>query len=179
MLNVAYRECAKRSPKVANGEHFRWQPAADRAESAQALFGRHRDQPYGGAETCSIISRGMAWSRCARWHRADRSSGALEITAPPHALDLARAAQQRDDRGRTAAIARLAPETGVHLGGTAAPHLYHAVADRPDGRDYRDQQHLGIVPQARGHGHSAWPRYRSIRAAGRPRGGVRANRIAG
>ena len=30
------------------------------------------------------------------------------------------------------------------------------MADQPDGRDYRDQQYLGIVPQAGGHGHSAW-----------------------
>src|SRR5258707_14384613 len=104
----------------------------------------------------------MAWSRCARWHRADRSSGALEITAPPHALDLARAAQQRDDRGRTAAIAGLAAETGVHLRGPAAPHLDHAVADQPDGRDHRDQRYLDVVPQAPGHRHSARRRYRSL-----------------
>src|SRR6266480_3525203 len=86
MLNVAYRECVKRSPNVANGEHFHRQSGADRAESAQALFGRHRDQPHGGAETRSIISRGMAWPRGARGHRADRSSGALETTAPPTPL---------------------------------------------------------------------------------------------
>src|SRR6266404_8646929 len=108
MLNVAYRECAKRSPDVANKGHFRSRSAADRTESAQALFGRHCDQPHGSAEACPIISRGMARSRCPRWHRAARSSRALQITAPPHALDLARAAQQRDDRGRTAAIAGLA-----------------------------------------------------------------------
>ena len=64
-----------------------------------------------------------------------------ETVAARHAADLACAAQQRDDRGRGAAIARLAAETGVHLGGAAAPHLDHALADPADGRDHRHQRH--------------------------------------
>ena len=103
--------------------------------------------------------------------------GSPEIVAPPHAADLARAAQQRDDRRRGAALARLAVETGVHLGGAAAPHLDHALADPADGRDHRHQRDLGVVSQARGDRDSARRRYRSLRAAGRSRRGVRGSRI--
>ena len=102
-----------------------------------------------------------------------------EIVAPSHAADLACAAQQRDDRGRAAAIARLALETGVHLGGAAAPHLDHALADPADGRDHRHQRYLGVVSQARGDGDSARRRYRSLCAAGRSRGRLRGSGIAG
>src|ERR1700694_6279220 len=121
----------------------------------------------------------MAWSRCARRHRADESSGSLEIMAAAQLPDLARAAQQRDDNRRAVEIARLAAETGIHLGGAAAPHLDHAVADQPDGRDHRDQRYLGVVSQAPGDGHSARCRYRWLRAALEPRGGVRGSGIAG
>ena len=49
---------ARNGARRADREHFRRQSAADRAESAQALFRRHRDQPDGGAETGADVSRG-------------------------------------------------------------------------------------------------------------------------
>jgi glycosyltransferase involved in cell wall biosynthesis len=81
--------------------------------------------------------------------------------AAAHAADLARAPQQRDDRGRAAAMARLAAEAGVHLGGAAASYLDHALADPADGRDHRHQRDLGVVPQATGDRHSPRRRYRT------------------
>ena len=122
-----------------------------------------------------------AWlgAACARRHRADGFCGSFETVAPPHAADLARAAQRRDDRGRIAARARLAAETRLHLGGAAASHLADALADPADGRGDRDLRTVGVVPQARGNGGDAWRRYRSLRAAGRSRGGVRGSRTAG
>src|ERR1700730_18916044 len=103
---------ARNGAACSNPEQFRRKPAAYRAESAQALFGRHRDQPHGGAETREKVSRGMAWSRCARWHRAAGNRGSRQIMVAAHAADLARAAQQRDDNRRAVAISRLAAEIG-------------------------------------------------------------------
>src|SRR5713101_6498809 len=59
------------------------------------------------------------------------------MVAPKQLPDLARAAQQRDDRWRIVAIARLAAEAGVHLGGAARSQLDHALADQEDGRNHR------------------------------------------
>src|SRR5712675_1726948 len=159
MINVAYRNARNGARTLPMGNM-----SADRLQ----LIVPNLHRRYSGV----TATNRMVAPKLARLFGAAWISGAVEIAAPPRALDLARAAQQRDDRGRTAAIARLAAETGVHLRGPAAPHLDHAVADRPDGRDHRDQRHLGLVPQAPGNRHSPWRRYRAIRAPGRSRGGV-------
>ena len=170
MLNVAYRKCAKRSP-TCRSRTF--------AANLQLIVPNLHRRYSGVTATNRMVAPKLARMFRAAWlgpmrPTASRGSvrGSPEIMAPPHALDLARAAQRRDDRGRVAARARLAAETGVHLGGAAASHLDHALADRADGRDHRDQRYFGVVSQAGGHGHYAWRRYRSLRAAGRSRGGV-------
>ena len=152
--------------------------AADRAESAQALFGRHRDQPRGVAKAGKDVSRGLARSRQARRHRGDGFWRFTEPVAAEGAADLARAAQRRDDRGPAAPSARLAAKTVVHLGGAASSHLADALADQPDGRGHRDLRHLGVVPQARGCRRDAWRRYRLLCATGRSRRGVCGSKIA-
>ena len=59
---------------------------------------------------------------------------------------------------------------------TSAAQRHHtladALADPADGRGHRHLRTLGVVSQARGDGGDAWRRYRSLRAAGRSRGGV-------
>src|SRR5207244_12860503 len=97
--------------------------ATDRAESAQALFGRHRDQPCGVAETRTNVSRGVAWFRQAPGHRGDGVFGFDETLAPSHAIDLACEAQRRDDCRRVAVRTGLAAEAGVHLRRAASPYL--------------------------------------------------------
>ncbi len=60
----------------------------------------------------------------------------------------------------------------VHLGRAAASHLADALADPADGRDHRDLRTVSLVSQARRHRGDAWRRHRSLRTAGRSRGGV-------
>ena len=80
--------------------------------------------------------------------------------------------------GAVAARARLAAEARVHLGGAAASHLADALADPADGRDHRNLRTVSLVSQARSHGGDAWRRHRSLRTAGRSRGGVCRSEIA-
>ena len=179
MLNVAYRKCAKRSLTCRSTNIS--------AGDLQLIVPNLHRRYSGVTATNRMVAPKLAKMFRAAWLGSDAPDGIArigiadlaEIVAPPHAADLARAAQQRDDRRRAAALARLAAETGVHLGGAAASQLDHALADPADGRDHRHQRYLGIVSQARGNRHSARRRYRSLRAAGRSRGGVRGSRIAG
>ena len=125
------------------------------ADNLQLIVPNLHRRYSGVTATNRMVAPKLAKMFRAAWLGPDAPDGiarigrrrSAEIVAPPHAADLACAAQQRDDRGRAAARARLAAETGVHLGGAAASHLDHALADPADGRDHRHQRHLGVVPQ--------------------------------
>src|SRR3954453_10771179 len=114
MLNVAYRDFRKRRWR---GE-FPRRSRSDRAKSAQALFRGHRDQPDGGAAAGKAVSRRVVRLRRAGGDRAPEWWRSPEVMAPQGPGDLARAPQQRDDRGRAVARARLAAQARLHLGGT-------------------------------------------------------------
>src|SRR6185312_17438109 len=93
---------------------------------------------------------------CSRWHGAHGRGRPPETMAPAHTLDLACAAQRRDDDRPVAARAGMAAETDIHLGRATAPHLDHALADPADGRDHRDIGYLRVLFEARSHRDPAW-----------------------
>ena len=98
------------------------------ADDLQLIVPNLHRRYSGVTATNRMVAPKLAKMFRAAWFGSDAPDGIArmgvadlaEIMAPPHAADLARAAQQRDDRGRAAALARLAVEAGVHLGGAAA-----------------------------------------------------------
>ena len=179
MLNVAYRNCR---------EIGAWRAAIENNSRRHLqLIVPNLHWRYSGV----TATNRMVAPKLAKMFRAAGSGpmrptasrgwgrGSDQIVAPPHAADLACAAQQRDDRGRAAALARLAVQTRLHLGGAAPSQLDHALADPADGRDHRHQRPLGVVSQARRPPSFRMASIPSLRAAGGSRGSVRGGRLPG
>src|SRR4030088_3340306 len=98
------------------------------ADDLQLIVPNLHRRYSGVTATNRMVAPKLAKMFRAAWNSGNRSSGFPEIVAAPQFPDLARAAQQRDDRWRRVANARLAAKTGVHLGGAGAPHLGPPVA---------------------------------------------------